>query len=168
MTRAHMIRRLATESDLPRIVAIYNSTIASRIVTADTEPVTVEARRNWFREHTPDFRPLWVVEENNEVVAWLSFSVFYGRPAYHRTAELSLYVDKRFRRQGIGRELLRDAIQHAPMIGVDVLLGFIFARNSPSIELFLSFGFQRWGFLPRVARLEGDDLDLVIVGLDLH
>lgn len=163
-----MIRRLATESDLPRIVEIYNTTIPSRMVTADTEPVTVEARRNWFREHTPAFRPLWVVEENNEVVAWLSFSVFYGRPAYHRTAELSLYVDENYRRQGIGRELLRDAIQHAPMIGVDALLGFIFAHNTPSIELFLRFGFERWGYLPRVARLDGNDRDLVIVGLGLR
>lgn len=29
--------------DLPRIVEIYNSTIESRMVTADLEPVTVEA-----------------------------------------------------------------------------------------------------------------------------
>lgn len=163
-----MIRRTATESDLPRIVEIYNATIPSRMVTADTEPITVESRRNWFREHAPSFRPLWVVEENNRVVAWLSFSTFYGRPAYHRCAELSVYVDAGFRRQGIGRELLRDAIQHAPVIGVDALLGFIFAHNLPSIELFLNFGFERWGFLPRVARLDGTDCDLVIVGLNLN
>ena len=34
-----------------------------------------------------------VAERDDEVVAWLSFSEFYGRPAYRRTAELSLYVD---------------------------------------------------------------------------
>lgn len=162
-----MIRRLATETDLPRIVEIYNATIASRMVTADTQTVTVESRSMWFREHTPQFRPLWVVEDANRVVAWLSFSVFYGRPAYHRTAELSVYVDEVYRRRGVGRELLRDAIVHAPELGVDALLGFVFGQNTPSLGLFESFGFQRWGHLPRVARLDAKDCDLVILGLNL-
>ncbi len=71
-----MIRRLATEADLPRIVEIYNATIPSRMVTADTAPVSVEARVPWFREHRADFRPLWVMEEDDEVLAWLGFSAF--------------------------------------------------------------------------------------------
>ena len=40
--------RLADPEDLPRIVEIYNSTIAGRKATADTLPVTVEQRRSWF------------------------------------------------------------------------------------------------------------------------
>ena len=42
--------RNATFDDLPKIVAIYNSTIASRMVTADTEEVSVEDKLNWFNE----------------------------------------------------------------------------------------------------------------------
>mgnify|MGYP006146231485 CR=1 FL=1 len=49
--------RIATLDDLPTIVAIYNSTIASREVTADTEPVSVESRLNWFHEHQPEQQP---------------------------------------------------------------------------------------------------------------
>jgi phosphinothricin acetyltransferase len=51
--------RKANENDLERIVAIYNSTIASRRSTADTVPVTVESRREWFLEHD-EKRPLLV------------------------------------------------------------------------------------------------------------
>ncbi|WP_392388724.1 GNAT family N-acetyltransferase, partial [Bacillus licheniformis] len=40
--------RIANREDLPAVVDIYNSTIASRMVTADTEPVTPEERLNWF------------------------------------------------------------------------------------------------------------------------
>lgn len=47
----------ATLQDLPAIAAIYNETIAGRMVTADLEPVTVESRLKWFDEHSPDFRP---------------------------------------------------------------------------------------------------------------
>jgi len=40
-----VIIRTALESDLPAIVEIYNSTVPSRMVTADTEPVSVESRK---------------------------------------------------------------------------------------------------------------------------
>jgi phosphinothricin acetyltransferase len=145
-------------------VAIYNATIPSRQVTADTEPVSVESRVGWFEEHTPQRRPLWVVEEAGRVAAWLSFSAFYGRPAYDKTAELSIYVHEAFRRRGLGSYLLREAIAHAPAIGVDTLLGFIFGHNAPSLALFERFGFARWGELPKVAALDGVERDLVIVG----
>jgi len=158
------MHRIATLSDLPRIIAIYNATISSRMVTADLEPVSVESRVPWFEQHTPGLRPLWVVERNAQVVAWLSFSSFYGRPAYEKTAELSVYVDQPARGQGLGSALLRGALTHAPELGVDRLLGFIFAHNAPSVALFAKFGFERWAFLPGVARLDGVERDLVIVG----
>ncbi len=158
------MHRLATLADLPRIVEIYNSTVASRMVTADLEPVSVESRLHWFEEHCPDSRPLWVVERDGDVAAWLSFSSFYGRPAYDGTAEVSVYVDERARRHGLGAYLLRAAIAQAPGIGVRTLLGFIFAHNVPSLALFEKFGFERWGHLPRVAVLDDVERDLVIVG----
>ena len=74
--------RDATLEDLASIVEIYNSTIPSRIVSADTEPVTVEQRLSWFHEHDPSRRPIRVAEADGEVVGWLSLSDFYdGRPA---------------------------------------------------------------------------------------
>jgi L-amino acid N-acyltransferase YncA len=36
--------RDADEADLPVIVEIYNSTVPTRMVTADTEPVSIESR----------------------------------------------------------------------------------------------------------------------------
>src|SRR5512138_3272140 len=110
--------RVARLDDLPAIVAIYNATIATRMVTADLEPVSVAQRLPWFEAHTGR-RPLWVADRDGGVAAWLSFSSFYGRPAYERTAELSVYVDPGHRRLGLASTLLREAIAHAPAIGVD-------------------------------------------------
>jgi L-amino acid N-acyltransferase YncA len=156
--------RIATPNDLPQIVAIYNSTIPSRMVTADTEPVAVESRVAWFEEHTPDSRPLWVVEDAGRIAAWLSFSSFYGRPAYAKTAELSVYVNEAFRKRGLGSYLLTQALDYAPTLGIDSLLGFIFGHNAPSLALFKRFGFAQWGELPRVATLDEVERDLIIVG----
>lgn len=151
-------------ADLPAIVDIYNSTVASREVTADTEPVTVESRHHWFAEHTPDARPLWVVEEQGQILGWLSYSNFYGRPAYSGTAELSIYIHEQARGKGLGRYLLTEAIAFAPQIKVHTLLGFIFDHNVPSLKLFEAFGFERWAHLPRVATLDGIERDLIILG----
>lgn len=159
--------RDAIESDLPAIVEIYNSTIPTRMATADTAPVSVESRRPWFTEHTATHRPLWVLERDGAVAGWFSFQSFYGRPAYHATAEVSVYVSAAHRRCGGGRHLLAEGLRRAPEFGLRTLVGFIFGHNAPSLGLFEHFGFQRWGLLPRVAELDGIERDLVIVGRQL-
>jgi L-amino acid N-acyltransferase YncA len=161
------IHRLARPDDLRVIVDIYNSTVASREVTADTEPVSVASRQVWFDEHQPDRRPLWVVAEASApdtVIGWISFSNFYGRPAYAGTAEVSIYIDEAWRGKGIGRYCLEEAIAFAPAIRVHTLLGFIFGHNAPSLGLFRKFGFDTWANLPRVANLDGVERDLIILG----
>jgi len=156
--------RPATEKDLPTIVDIYNSAVPSRMVTADTTPVTVESRLAWFREHDPNNRPIWVIEDDCIILGWLSFSPFYNRPAYNSTSEISIYIAEQHRGKGIGKKLLSNAIQESPRLGITTILGFIFAHNEPSLQLFSKFNFERWGYLPRVAVLDGIERDLVILG----
>jgi phosphinothricin acetyltransferase len=164
------VHRLATPADLPVIVDIYNSTVASREVTADTEPVTVESREGWFADHNPARRPLWVIHAADDsaaepaILGWMSYSNFYGRPAYSGTAELSIYIAEAARGKGIGRYCLEQAIAFAPSIDVHTLLGFIFGHNEASLSLFRKFGFDMWANLPRVANLDGIERDLIILG----
>lgn len=156
--------RDATIEDLPAIVAIYNSTVPSRMVTADLEPVTVASRERWFAEHSPARRPFWVAEEGGHIIGWLSYSSFLGRPAYNPTCEVSIYLAAEHRHKGLGAQLLQRCIEYAPRIRVTTLLGLIFGHNEPSLRLFEKLGFQRWGHLPRVAVLDGVERDLVIMG----
>jgi len=159
-----MIVRDATERDLPAIVSIYNATIPDRMATADTVQVSIESRVGWFRAHTPAARPIWVADSDGRVAGWLSLQSFYGRPAYHRTAEVSVYVAEGHRHRGLGRQLLGEAVRRGPALGLATLLGFVFGHNQPSLALFELLGFQRWGVLPGVAELHGVERDLVIVG----
>jgi len=110
-------------------------------------------------------RPLWVVDGEEQIAGWLSLSDFYGRPAYHRTAEVSVYVRDGQRRKGVGAYLLSQAIASAPVLGIDTLIGLIFGHNEPSLALFARNGFARWGELPRVTVLDGIERDVIIVGL---
>jgi phosphinothricin acetyltransferase len=159
-----MIIRDALESDLPVIIDIYNATVPTRMVTAELEPTTVQARLPWFREHSPDEHPFWVAENDGRIIGWLDFKKFMPRCAYRATAEISVYVDEKFRRQGVARRLLEEAIARGPSLGITVLVGLIFAHNEPSLKLFERLGFERWGLLPRIARLDDVQRDLIILG----
>ncbi|WP_141506562.1 GNAT family N-acetyltransferase [Paenibacillus luteus] len=151
-------------SDLERIVDIYNSTIASRTVTADLEPATVQSKRAWFDEHSAHSRPLWVLRIEGEIAAWFSFQSFYGRPAYQATAEISIYIAEQYRNLGLGSVLMRRALEESPRLGLTTLLGFVFGHNEPSLALLRKFEFEPWGHLPKVAVLDGVERDLVISG----
>lgn len=156
--------RAASGEDLPAIVAIYNSSIAGRLATADTVPVTVDERREWFAGFDPESRPIWVAQTSGKVSGWLALRSFYGRPAYHRTVELAVYVDPAFQRLGIASALLDHAIGVSPRLGIATLLAFVFGHNEASLALFRQAGFTDWGNLPRVAELDRVERDLVILG----
>jgi L-amino acid N-acyltransferase YncA len=156
--------RDALESDLDAIVRIYNASIPGRLATADTEPVSVESRRPWFRDRDFARHPIWVSERAGHVVGWLSFGKFYGRPAYAATAELGIYVDPTAQRGGVATELIERALAAGGSLGLSTFLGFVFAHNLRSVALCEKYGFEPWGRLPRVAVLDGVERDLLILG----
>lgn len=158
--------RDATIDDLQTIVDIYNSTIPSRMVTADLIPVSIDSKLDWFNEHNPLTRPLWVVENKQKhIIGWISFQDFYGRPAYNETAEISIYIDENYRGNGYGKQMLTYAIKQCALLKIKNLLGFIFEQNIISINLFKSMGFIECGHLESVAKLDENFCDLKIMQL---
>lgn len=160
-----LVFRDAKQSDLNIIVAIYNSTISSRMVTADTEPVSVQSRQSWFAAHDKIKRPLWMIETiEGSIVAWVSFQSFYGRPAYDATVEISIYLAEEFRGTGFGKQILKQSILEAKKRSIKTLLAYIFEHNSVSVKLFEYFGFQVWGKFPNIAVLDEVERTLLILG----
>ena len=161
-----MLVRLATEADLPAIVAIYNAAIPGRAATADTEPVTVESRKEWFSKHDARRRPLWVAQIADEVVAWIGLSSFYGgRPAYDATAEVSMYIAPEYQNRKLGRDLMNRMIAACPNLGVTTLLAMYFDHNIASRRLCEAMGFEQVGHLQCIATLDGVERGLIIASL---
>ena len=154
----------AKQEDLEKIVSTYNSTIASRLVTADLEEVSVESKQGWFDAHSINKRPLWIVLVNDKYAGWMSFNSFYGRPAYDGTIEVSIYLEEFARRKGLGNSCLQKAIDASPSLQIKTLLGFIFDHNEPSLELFYKMGFEKWAHLPKIANMIDAERGLIIVG----
>jgi phosphinothricin acetyltransferase len=155
--------REATEADLPIIVDIYNQSIPAGWSTADTRPVTVADRVEWFRKFDPARRPIWVAEADGRVVAVVYLSSFYGgRPAYDATAEVSVYIATDYQRRGIGRRLKQWVIEQCPRLGVTTLLSMHFDHNAATRRINESLGFQQLGHLTEIAVVQGHKRGLVI------
>jgi L-amino acid N-acyltransferase YncA len=158
--------RDATEADLPAIVDIYNQSIPAGWSTADTQPIAVSDRLDWFRKFDPAKRPIWVAEVNGAIVATAYLSSFYaGRPAYDATAEVSLYIATAYHRRGIGRRFKQFVIDQCPRLGVTTLLSMHFDHNDATRHINDSLGFQQLGHLTEIALVQGHKRGLVISAL---
>ena len=155
--------RDAVEADLPAIVEIYNQSIPGGTSTADTAPVTVIDRIEWFRKFDTKKRPIWVAEIEGEIVAWIGLTSFYaGRPAYDATAEVSTYIATAFQKRGIGTLLKQRMIAACPALGVTTLLSFHFDHNDTTRRMNDKLGFVSMGHLPKIAVVHGIPRGLVI------
>ncbi|PKG34415.1 MULTISPECIES: GNAT family N-acetyltransferase [Psychrobacter] len=167
----------ASQNDLSEILAIYNQSIAGKQATANLTHVTCEEREAWFDEHLNSAtRPIYVVRavatagESAEqtasalIVAWGSYSDLYARMAYHISSEISIYLHQDYHGQGLGSSLIRWMMTQAPSLGINNIVALVFAHNQPSLGLFRKFGFEQWGYMPKVCDMEGFIADVVMLG----
>ncbi len=160
--------RLATEEDLAAINHIYNQVIPYEMSTADTVPYTMEERVEWFRRYDRIKYPVIVADTGKEVAGYFSFSPYRPRRlAMRHTAEISYFVDEKYRQKGIGSALTEYAISKAPECKIKTLIAILLAHNEASIQLLKKFGFIEWGRMPGVADFNGKERDHLYYGLKI-
>jgi phosphinothricin acetyltransferase len=157
--------RDAEVADLGAIFEIYNHEVTSTVSTFDTEPRDPATDASWLTAREARY-PLLVALRDGEILGWGSLSQWSERGAYARTAEVSVYIDRRHRGEGIGRLLLQALIERAPAGGIAVLLARVAGENPASIALHESLGFSRIGTQRRSGEKFGRVLDVAL--LDLH
>lgn len=87
---------------------------------------------------------VYVVEDDGRIVGRLSLSRD-PHPSSQHVADLGLMVAADYRRRGIGRALLDEAVRWAQSSGVRKLELHVFPWNEPALRLYESFGFEREG-----------------------
>ena len=108
--------RPATEADQQAIMDIYNESVVNNTATFDTEVRTPEKQMEWFRNHKKN-HPVVVGEKDGRVIGWASLSPWSDRCAYDTTVEVSVYVHKDYRKQGLGRKLVDKVHNHGREAG---------------------------------------------------
>ncbi|MDO4548556.1 MAG: GNAT family N-acetyltransferase [Clostridia bacterium] len=80
------------------------------------------------------------------VVGWTALTRVSARACYDGVFELAIYVDKDFRRRGVGRALLDALTGETERLGIWTLEAHIFATNTASIALHEACGFRTVGY----------------------
>ncbi|WP_181700415.1 GNAT family N-acetyltransferase [Chthonobacter albigriseus] len=155
--------REGRESDLPAIMAIYNDAVANTTAIWNDALVDLPDRERWFQTRTGGGFPVLVAEREGAVAGYASYGPFRPFDGYRFTAELSVYVDGRFRGEGIGNGLLQALMAAARARGVHVLVAGIEASNTASLNLHKRNGFVEVGRMPEVGFKFGRWLDLVLL-----
>lgn len=164
----NMLIRLADIGDLSRINEIYNQAVLQRFCTAHLNPVDMEYRQLWFREHDPGRNPVYVACEGERVTGWVSLGPYRsGRQALVHVAEVSYYVDRQDRKMGVGTRLMEQARITAASCGYSVLIAILLSNNPGSLALLEKFGFSCWGTMPGIAKIDDQTADHLYYGLKL-
>jgi phosphinothricin acetyltransferase len=145
------------------ILAIFNEAIANSTALYDYQLRTNADMDAWFADKAARQHPVIVAENDaGELLGFASYGPFRARPAYKYSVEHSVYVDTRFRGQGVGRVLLEAIIEAAQRQGYHVLVGGIDAANAVSIKLHESLGFTHCGTVKESGFKFGRWLDLAL------
>jgi phosphinothricin acetyltransferase len=151
------------------ILAIFNEAIANSTALYDYKPRTAESMVGWFEAKSRGNYPVIGVENHaGQLMGFASYGPFRAWPAYKYTVEHSVYVDARFRGQGVGRMLLGALILAAGRQDYHVMVGGIDASNAVSIKLHESLGFTACGVIKHAGFKFGRWLDLAFYQLILR
>ena len=96
--------KLATTDDAEAIVAIYEPYVRNTAITFEYEVPDPEEFRSRIRE-TLKTHPYLVATEGGSIAGYAYAGPLRKRAAYQHSAEMSIYIDQRYRQHGIGRSL---------------------------------------------------------------
>lgn len=145
-TQPALLLRRAEEKDIPSITVIYNEAIKNTAASFDLKPVSEEDRQLWLKRHD-SIRQVIVAELDGDLVGWASLSRWNMKEAYNGTVELSVYVDRNSRGDGIGKALMDEIIRRAEQSGLHTIISLITEGNEVSMKLHSQLGFDQTGVL---------------------
>lgn len=164
------IIRTATEQDLPEILNIYNTEIVNGVATWNEQPYDLEHFQNWLKHLYKKNFPVFVVEDSaqNKIAGYADYASFRNFSGYKYSVEHSVYISPEYAKQGLGRRLMHELIEHAKNNKMHVMIAGIDHENIGSIELHKKLGFVQTGYMPQVGQKFGKWRDLVLMQLMLN
>jgi len=153
-----MIRK-AIPADIESIARIYNEAIREGRFTGDLEPLSIENRLAWYRDHQDPYA-IFVTVLDDAVVGYAALSPYrQGRNAFSHTCEISYYFSNQHRGLGLGMDLIKHALEQARHAGFHLIVAMVLQCNQRSIDLLIKFGFTVSGRLPHAAKIDAEYVD---------
>ncbi len=164
MKREVTIREVAY-SDLEQINKILNDVIKNHTYNVSHYPKSLSYTQKWFEEHSHSDRyKIFVAECGGAFAGWSSLSPFRSSEGYDTTAELSVYINPGYYRQGIATLLMKHIEEYAKNAKLlHCIISVITADNTTSIDLHQKLGYNVIGTFKELAKKNGTYIDIVMM-----
>jgi phosphinothricin acetyltransferase len=144
MNEPLLVVRLAVEPDLVPLNDMYNQYVKDTHFTFDLEPMTMEARREWFTHYGPIGRHrLLVAVADGAVIGYACSSQWRPRAAYDTSVETSVYLAPDAVGRGAGTRLYAELFKSLEVEDIHRAYAGISLPNPASVALHERFGFKR-------------------------
>ena len=145
---------IAQESDVTRIVEIYNQAIRAKD-NAIIDEIKIEKYRKEFKSRDLVEYPIYTYKIEEVIVGWISLSPYRAnRVAYRSLKEVSFYIDYQHLGKGIGSKMLEFVISNKDKLNYNSLIAILISSNKKSISLLKKFDFKEWGYFPNVLEMQ--------------
>ena len=140
--------RSAVDADISQLADLYNHYILTTPATFDTEPHTVETKRQWFSQYSDSgpYRVIVAVEPDGRIVGHSYSSPLYPKAAYNSSVATSVYLLPGEVGRGLGTRLWNALYDE--LLKVDELhqlFALITLPNDASIAMTESRGYELTG-----------------------
>jgi phosphinothricin acetyltransferase len=99
--------------------------------------------REWDAAHIRE--PRLVAGYNGEIAGFAALGRLYRHEYFQGVAELSVYVEKKYRHRGMGLALVEELQKRMESSGIWAVHSYIFPDNLPSVKLHEKAGFRKVG-----------------------
>ncbi len=111
------IVRDATLADAERLLRIYDYYVKNTAITFEYETPSLEEFQGRMRR-TMERYPYLVIEQDGAALGYAYAGAFVGRAAYDWSCEVTIYLDRRAQKQGMGRRLYEALAARLQAMGI--------------------------------------------------
>lgn len=139
--------RRAELSDAERLLEIYDFYIRNTAITFEYDTPSIEEFKARM-ERTAKRYPYLVILKDSIIEGYAYAGAFIGRAAYSRSCEMTIYLDRKAQKCGLGRmlyEALEAALKEMGMLNLYACIGYpdtedeYLTRNSADFHAHLGF-----------------------------
>lgn len=158
--------RFVLESDAPFLLEYINTlSIEDTFIRLSGEQYTLEQEQkyvaDWLVQINANNKIALVALDGEKIVSFATVDRLERRSKH--VGHLALSVDKEYREEGIGKEILTTLLELSPKMGLQMIELSAYSPNEIAIGLYLKLGFNEVGRIPKKALFHGELVDEIIM-----
>ncbi len=158
----YKVRRAKIE-DVSEITKIFNEGIEDGVATLETKLQTESDIMTWLENRDPRYMILVAENTDGEICGYVSLNKFNFKSAYTGVADLSIYIGRNCRGQGIGEILLDELSEEAKKEGFYKLVLNVISKNKRAQKFYEKMGYSLVGIYKDQGVLKGEWVDAIIM-----